>query len=85
MKDDFSSKLHDELVKAWKGSGKTQHVVARNMLTTQGTLSRMLIDIKTGSRSPTVNTLRRFARACEMKLEIRLTPLYEKKEGEWIS
>lgn len=72
LENDFA--LLDELIKARKAAGLTQEAVAKRM----GTKVPAISSIETGGgskgHSPTVATLRRYAKACGKKLEIRMVP-----------
>lgn len=65
LEDNFT--LFDEMIKARREAGLTQETLAIRMGTKVPAISR----IESGKNSPTVATLRRYARACGKKLEIK--------------
>lgn len=64
--------LLDELLKARELSGLSQAEIARRMGTKPPVLSRMLAGIADNKHSPSIATLRKYAEACGMKLQVRL-------------
>ena len=62
----------DEVLKARTASGLTQAEVAARVGTTQSAIARL--ESPSGSHSPSVGTLQKYARALGFKLEIRLVP-----------
>lgn len=63
--------------------GLTQEEIARRMGTTKSAVSRLEASLGRRQRfSPTLSTLRRYADALGCKLELRLTPLPPRPEGQ---
>jgi transcriptional regulator with XRE-family HTH domain len=70
LEDEFA--YLDEVLKARTASGLTQAEVAALVGTTQSAIARL--ESPTSSHSPSVSTLRKYARALGFKVEIRLIP-----------
>lgn len=68
LEEEFS--LLDEMLKARAASGLTQAEVAKRAGTTQSVIARL--ESGAGSHSPSVATLRRYAKALGYRLEIKL-------------
>lgn len=64
--------LLDELLKARKAAGLTQAELAERMGTKPPTISRLMNGLGDDKYSPSIATLRRYAKACGKKLEIKL-------------
>ena len=73
--------LHDEyatlatFLNARKSVGLTQEDVAKRMGTTKSAVSRLESSLGNNKHSPSINTLRKYAKAIGSRLEIRLLPL----------
>ncbi len=72
LSDEF--KLLDEMLKARLKAGKTQNQVAKVMKTTTSVVGRLETGGGKNEHSPTLNTLRNYARALGCDLEIRFIP-----------
>jgi transcriptional regulator with XRE-family HTH domain len=70
LADEFA--FLDEVLKARTASGLTQAEVAALVGTTQSAIARL--ESPSGTHSPSVGTLQRYARALGCKVEIRLVP-----------
>ena len=70
LEDEFQ--LFDELLKARHNAGLTQEELAARMGTKRESISRME---SAGKHSPSVNTLRKYAKAVGCKLKIELVPV----------
>lgn len=66
--------LMSELIKARKISGKTQLQVAKTMHTSASVISRLESGNIADKNSPSINTLKRYAKAVGCKLKITLEP-----------
>lgn len=64
--------LLDELLRARASSGLSQAEIARRMGTKPPALSRMLASVGDNKHSPSIATLRKYAEACGLKLQVRL-------------
>ncbi|CAN5241442.1 helix-turn-helix transcriptional regulator [soil metagenome] len=67
--------LIEELIRARKVAHKTQEDIARNMHTTVSAISRIESGGGTKRHSPSLSTLRRYARALGCTLKIKLVPM----------
>ncbi|MFA6409370.1 MAG: helix-turn-helix transcriptional regulator [Gammaproteobacteria bacterium] len=72
LEEEFA--LIAELVKARKIAHKTQSEVAGKMKTSQAMIARIENGFNGKSHSPTLNTIRKYARAVGCKLHIKLIP-----------
>jgi len=63
----------DAILKARKEAGLTQAQVAERMGTQAPAVARLENALVTGSPSPSLNTLRKYAAALGKRLEVRLT------------
>ena len=70
MEEEF--KLLDEMLKARKKAGKTQDDVAKVMKTTTSVIGRLETGGGQHRHSPTLETLRKYARAVDCDLKITL-------------
>ncbi len=70
MDEEF--RLLDEMLKARLKAGKTQGAVAKIMKTTTSVVGRLETGGGQHKHSPTIETLRRYARAVDCELEIKL-------------
>ncbi len=66
--------LMAELIKARKIAGKTQAQVAKTMHTSASVISRLESGNVEDKHSPSINTLKRYAKAVGCKLKITLEP-----------
>ena len=64
--------LLDALLEARDNSGLTQAEIAKRMGTKPPAVSRLLNSLASDKQSPSVATLRKYAKACGKHLEIRL-------------
>jgi len=64
--------LHDELLRARQDAGLSQAEIARRMGTKPPAVSRLLASVTSERHSPSIATLRKYAAACGMRLEIHL-------------
>jgi transcriptional regulator with XRE-family HTH domain len=71
--------LLDELLKARRRAGMTQAEVAAKMGTKTPAVARLEAGGGSGRHSPSVATLRKFARAVGCRVEIRLKPRDSRK------
>lgn len=62
----------DAMLNARKEAGLTQEDVARRMGTTKSAVSRLEASFGSAKHSPSLATLRKYAKACGRRLEIRL-------------
>ena len=69
--DEEFATLH-ALLEARKKAGLTQADIARRMGVSQPVLARIESSLGNRRHSPSLNTLRRYAKACGKKLQIRL-------------
>ena len=65
--------LLDELLRAREASGLSQAEIARRMGTKPPALSRMLSGVASAKHSPSIATLRKYAEACGMKLQVHIS------------
>ena len=72
LEDEFS--LIAELLKARKMAGQSQTELAKKMHTTQSTVARLEAGFGRKRHSPTLDTLKRYAKAVGCKLSIKLVP-----------
>ncbi len=63
-----------ELIKARKMAGKSQTEIAKQMHTTQSTIARLEAGFDRERHSPTLDTLKRYAKALGCRLSIKLIP-----------
>lgn len=70
LEEEFS--LLEEMVKARLAAGKTQDQVAKAMKTTTSTIGRLETGGGKHHHSPTLETLRKYARALNCSLKIKL-------------
>ena len=63
--------LADQMLKARARAGLTQDAVAERMGTTRSSISRLE---SAGKHAPSIATLKRYARAVECELRVRLVP-----------
>ncbi len=64
--------LLDQLLRARKEAGLTQAELAERMGTKPPAISRLMNGLGSDKYSPSVATLRKYAKACGMKLQIQL-------------
>ncbi len=64
--------LLDELLRAKRAAGLTQKEIAERMGTKPPAVSRLMNSLGTDKNSPSIATLRRYAKACGMELKIKL-------------
>ncbi len=64
--------LLDELLRARKAAGLTQKEIAERMGTKPPAVSRLMSSLGADKHSPSIATLRKYARACGMELKIEL-------------
>ncbi len=64
--------LLDELLRAKKASGLTQKEIAERMGTKPPAISRLMNSLGKDKNSPSIATLRKYAKACGMELKIKL-------------
>ena len=64
--------LLDELLKARQQAGVSQAEIARRMGTKPPAVSRLLAGVASDKHSPSIATLRKYAAACGLRLEIHL-------------
>lgn len=69
--DDEFTTLHT-LLEARKKAGLTQSDIARRMGVSQPVLARIESSLGNRKHSPSLSTLRRYAKACGKKIQIRL-------------
>lgn len=69
LEDEFA--LLHQLLAARNAAGMSQEDVAREMGTKQSAIARIEVS---GKHSPSINTLRRYAKAVGCHLEVRLVP-----------
>ncbi|BBL73014.1 helix-turn-helix domain-containing protein [Methylomagnum ishizawai] len=62
----------DVMLNARKAAGLTQEDIARRMGTTKSAVSRLEASFGNDRHSPSLATLRKYAKACGKRLEIRL-------------
>lgn len=72
LAEEFS--LLSELIKARKRAHKTQEDIAHSMGTSTSVVGRLETSVGKHRHSPTVDTLRRYARAVGCNLKIKLVP-----------
>lgn len=72
LEEEFS--LIAELIKARKIARKTQQDVAKSMHTSQAMIARIENGFSEKRNSPTLGTIRRYARAVGCRLSIKLIP-----------
>ena len=66
------SALLDALLKARQAAGLTQAQVAQRMGTQAPAVARLERSLATGKHSPSVSTLRKYAKACGKRLVLRV-------------
>ena len=76
LEEEFA--LIAELIEARKKAGKSQQEVADNMHTTQSVIARIESGFGKKRHSPTLDTLKRYAKAVNCKLRIKLVPCKER-------
>lgn len=64
--------LLDELLRARQDAGLSQAEIARRMGTKPPSISRLMSSVASERHSPSIATLRKYAAACGMRLEIHL-------------
>ncbi len=64
--------LLDELLRARKDAGLSQAEIARRMGTKPPAISRLMASVASERHSPSVATLRKYAAACGLRLEIHM-------------
>ncbi len=64
--------LLDELLRARQDAGLSQAEIARRMGTKAPAVSRLIAGVASERHSPSIATLRKYAAACGMRLEIHL-------------
>lgn len=64
--------LLDELLRARQEAGLSQAEIARRMGTKPPAISRLMSSVASERHSPSIATLRKYAAACGMRLEIHL-------------
>jgi ribosome-binding protein aMBF1 (putative translation factor) len=64
--------LLDELLRARQEAGLSQAEIARRMGTKPPAISRLMSSIASERHSPSIATLRKYAAACGLRLEIHL-------------
>lgn len=64
--------LLDELLRARQEAGISQAEIARRMGTKPPAVSRLLASVASERHSPSLSTLRKYAAACGMRLELHL-------------
>ena len=74
LEEEFA--LAAEMLKARKMARKTQKEVARKMRTSQATVARIENGFGHEKHSPTIDTLRRYAKAVGCKIFIKLIPYH---------
>ena len=72
LEEEFS--LFDELIQARHKAGLTQEEVAEKMGTKAPAIARIESYGRTNNRSPSLNTLQKYADAVECELQIKLVP-----------
>ena len=72
LEDEFT--LMAEMIKARKMVHKTQHEVAKDMHTSQAVVARVESGFGLMKHSPTLATLKKYAKAVGCKLSIKLIP-----------
>ncbi len=65
-------KLLDELLRARQDSGLSQAEIARRMGTKPPAVSRLISSVMNERHSPSIATLRKYAAACGLRLEIHM-------------
>ena len=70
LEDEFA--VLDALLKARNAAGLTQAQVASRMGVSQPVVARIESSLGSKKHSPSLNTLRRYASACGMKLQIQM-------------
>ena len=70
LEPEFS--LLDELLNARASSGLSQAEIAQRMGTKPPAVSRLIASVANDKHSPSIATLRKYAAACGMKLQIHL-------------
>lgn len=73
LADEFS--LISELIRARKHAGKTQNDIANVMHTSSSMISRLESLAGQKKHSPTIETLKKYAKAVNCRLAIKLVPL----------
>ena len=73
--------LLEELIKARNKAQKTQADVAKLMGTTTSVVGRLETGGGKRKHSPSLDTLRRYAKAIDCELKITLTPIHELKSN----
>jgi transcriptional regulator with XRE-family HTH domain len=71
--------LLEELIKARKAAGLTQADIAKAMHTSQSYVGRLECSGGSNRHSPSLMTLRRYAKAANCRLAIRLIPKKERQ------
>jgi ribosome-binding protein aMBF1 (putative translation factor) len=64
--------LLDELLRARKDAGLSQAEIARRMGTKPPAISRLMASVASERHSPSIATLRKYAAACGLRLEIHM-------------
>lgn len=64
--------LLDELLRARKDAGLSQAEIARRMGTKPPAISRLMASVASERHSPSIATLRKYATACGLRLEIHM-------------
>ncbi|HYF97846.1 MAG TPA: helix-turn-helix transcriptional regulator [Coxiellaceae bacterium] len=77
LEDEFD--LMQEIITVKKRIKKTQAQIAEEMGTHASAVNRLELSLGNGKHSPSLNTLRKYAKALGCKLEIRLKPLPKEK------
>jgi len=72
LEEEFT--LFAEMIKARKIAQKTQNDVAKQMHTSQAAVARIESGFSQIKHSPTLNTLKKYAKAIDCRLTIKLTP-----------
>ncbi|MBB5411882.1 transcriptional regulator with XRE-family HTH domain [Paraburkholderia sp. HC6.4b] len=62
--------LRDLMLAARAAAGLTQALIAAHMGTTEASIARLECELASGGRSPSIDTLRKYAAACGKKLVI---------------
>lgn len=70
LEPEFS--LLDELLRARASSGLSQAEIAQRMGTKPPAVSRLIASVANDRHSPSIATLRKYAAACGLKLEIHM-------------
>ena len=64
--------LLDELLRARQDAGLSQAEIARRMGTKPPAISRLMASVASERHSPSIATLRKYAAACGLRLEIHM-------------